>query len=356
MALIQRLNVEGLRNLRSLICEPAEKTTIIWGENGAGKTAILEAVYLLATGRSFREHRLAVCQQWQSNQMMVFAQVVSASGEHRLGWQRQSQETHLRVDGQAVSSQAAIAPYLPVQVFAPDYQDAWVQGPAERRKFMDWGAFYTAPDFMSAWRHYQQALRQRNQALKLKLSDQEIALWHQPLWQSAMRLDAIRRAYVQRLLPIIADYAPRVSDALQGLGLHYHTGWAQDGDLLVHWETHIEQDRLMGFTQAGPHRADLKFKVDGKDALSVLSRGQQKLLAFLLLLVQTLDLTQHTAETPILLLDDLSAELDTVHRERVLALLPELNCQCFLTTTNARQFDQVSDAVYWQMSQGVLVS
>lgn len=328
--------------------------TVIWGENGAGKTAVLEAIYLLAMGRSFREHRLSACQQWQADQMMVFAQVLGESGEHRLGWQRQSQETLLKVDGQVVSSQVNLAQYLPVQVFAPDYQDSWVKGPAERRKFMDWGAFYAYPDFMPAWRRYQQALKQRNQALKLRLSNQEIALWHQPLWHSAMRLDAIRRDYVQRLLPIVADYAPRVSDALQGLGLNYHMGWAQDSDLLAHWETHIEQDKLMGFTQAGPHRADLKLKVHGRDALTVLSRGQQKLLAFLLLLVQTVDLTQQGVAPPILLLDDLSAELDALHRERVLALLPDLHCQCFLTTTDVRAFSTTRDAVFWQMREGRL--
>lgn len=355
MASIQELQVLGLRNLEPLVVNPSAQSTVIWGENGAGKTSILEAIYLLATGRSFREHRLQKCQQWQSPQMTVFAQLEHQQGIQQLGWQRQGQETILKVNGVSASSQAVVAQYLPVQVFAPDHQSAWIQGPAERRKFIDWGAFYAYPDFLPTWRRYHHALKQRNQALKQNLSTREISVWHQPLWQAGERLDAIRRDYVQRLLPVVARYAPQLSDSLLSLSLSYYAGWAQESQLLTHWETHIDQDRQMGFTQAGPHRADLKLKVDGREALAVLSRGQQKLLAMLLLLVQTADLAQTTGETPILLLDDISAELDRVHRQRVLQLLPTLHCQCFLTTTDVSQLTSLSNAGYWQITQGKLV-
>jgi DNA replication and repair protein RecF len=288
--------------------------------------------------------------------MTVFAHLDNLQGQYMLGWQRQGQDTSLKLNATSVSSQAALAQHLPVQVFAPDHQDAWIQGPSERRKFMDWGAFYSYPDFLMFWRQYQHALKQRNQALKQQRPDREIALWHPPLWQAAQGLDRIRKDYVQRLLPLVARYAPQLSDSLLALSLSYHAGWAQESHLLTHWETHIDQDRQMGFTQAGPHRADLKIKVEGRDALTVLSRGQQKLLAILLLLVQTADMTQHTQESPVILLDDLPAELDAMHRASVFRLLPELNCQYFFTTTDASAFSALPDVVYWQMERGKLVS
>lgn len=352
MAKIARLTLSGMRNLGPLDLTPDSKTTLITGSNGAGKTAILEAIHILASGRSFRESRLQRCQQWHADQLVLFAQVYNRHGSQHLGWQRQHNTTLLRLNGDNAQSQAALALQLPVQVFSPESQDLLTQGPNERRRFMDWGAFYQHPEFLPAWRAYNHALKQRNHALRQQRPEKEIILWNEPLWQAAHHIDRARHDYVSLLNSQAQLLAPNITDCLNDLSLHYAVGWNADVPLLTRWEQQIDQDRQLGYTQSGPHRADLKIKTQGRDALTVLSRGQQKLLALTLLLTQTQLLSTVIQETPILLLDDLPAELDATHRTRVLEFLPHLSAQAFLTSTDASSLPFTDSITHWRLRDG----
>jgi DNA replication and repair protein RecF len=355
MASIQRLTLIGLRNLASLelTCDNTAPV-LITGANGAGKTAILEGIHLLASGRSFRESRLQRLQQWQADQVTLFAQVNNRQGSQQLGWQRHKSETRLRLNGENARTQAELAWHLPVQVFSPESHDLLIHGSTERRRFLDWGAFYQHPQFLLAWRHYQHALRQRNHALRQQAPDKEVALWHAPLWQAAEQVDAARQSYCRALSATVAAFAPQISDSLNDISLSYHRGWREDESLPDIWAQQIEHDRQLGYTQAGPHRADLKLRSQGRDALSIFSRGQQKLLALTLMLSQAKLLSESINESPILLLDDLPAELDATHRQRVLAVLPQLNAQVFLTATDANSLPLNAMGQHWQLNEGRL--
>lgn len=353
MAYLTRLTLSGLRNLADTALTPQAGMTLITGTNGAGKTALLEGIFLLSTGRSFRESRLQRLQQWHSPATTLFAQISNRHGEQRLGWQRQKQETSLRLNGDTARSQAELAWHLPVQVFSPESHDLLTHGPSERRRFIDWGTFYQNPAFLPAWRRYQQALRQRNQALRLGASERELALWTDPLWQAAQIVHQARTDYCQQLTLTAQALAPRISDSLSSLTLSYAPGWSQELTLPDVWQAQLPHDRQLGHTQSGPHRADLKLRVQDRDALALLSRGQQKLLALTLLLAQGQLLQQVSNETPVLLLDDLPAELDSHHRARVLELLPELHAQIFLTATDPRALP-LPDSTHWALEQGQL--
>jgi DNA replication and repair protein RecF len=344
-----------LRNLASLeLTVDTAAPVLITGANGAGKTAILEGIHLLASGRSFRESRLQRLQQWQSPQTTLFAQVDNRLGCQQLGWQRQKQETTLRLNGENARTQAELAWHLPVQVFSPESHDLLINGPSERRRFLDWGAFYQHPHFLLAWRQYQHALRQRNHALRANAPDKEVALWHLPLLQAAEQVDAARQAYCRALSAVASKLAVQISDSLSDISLSYHRGWSEDenlADILAH---HLDHDRQLGYTQAGPHRADLKLRTQGRDALHVFSRGQQKLLALTLMLSQAQLLSESMAESPILLLDDLCAELDYEHRARVLAVLPQLGAQLFLTAIDVNSLPLTTIGYHWHLIQGKL--
>lgn len=353
MARLQRLVFQGLRNLVAFDWVIDSQCLLITGNNGSGKTALLEGIALLSSGRSFRENRLQRCQQWQTPQLTLYAEVENRLGQQRLGWQREKQQTTLRLNGETAANQAHLAQQLPVQVFSPESQDTLTQGPNERRRFIDWGAFYHQPNFLSAWRHYQHALKQRNHALRQQRPDREIVLWHAPLFEAAMQVHHTRLSYVQTLAEIATPMMAHVSDSLIDIRLDYHGGWESEQDLLTLWQTQLAHDRQLGYTQAGPHRADLKLRLNERDALSVLSRGQQKLLALSLLLAQSQHLAQAIDETPILLLDDLAAELDSEHRSRILQLLPSLKAQTLLTATHATSLPIQPDA-HWQLDKGHL--
>lgn len=354
MARLQRLVFNGLRNLAPLDCHIDGKTLLITGNNGSGKTALLEGIALLSSGRSFRENRLQRCQQWQAPQLTLYAEIENRLGHQRLGWQREKQQTTLRLNGESAPNQAMLAQQLPVQAFSPESQDLLTQGPNERRRFMDWGAFYHEPSFLNAWRHYQHALKQRNHALRQQRPDREIMLWHKPLLEAALQVHNIRLHYLNALAETAQPILTQVSDGLEFIRLDYHAGWDNEQDLLSLWQNQLPHDRQLGYTQAGPHRADLKLRLHERDALSVLSRGQQKLLALSLLLAQSQHLRQAFAETPILLLDDLAAELDQEHQQRVLTLLPQLGAQTILTATQ-RNHLLMPEVQHWQLVDGRLI-
>lgn len=355
MAQLQRLVFNGLRNLAPLDCGIDGDVLLITGNNGSGKTALLEGIALLSSGRSFRENRLQRCQQWQAPQLTLYAEVTNRLGEQRLGWQREKQQSTLRLNGETAPNQAMLAQQLPVQIFSPESQDTLTQGPNERRRFIDWGAFYHQPNFLSAWRHYQHALKQRNHALRQQRPNAEITLWHKPLLEAALQVHDIRLRYLNALAKTAQPILTQVSDSLADINLAYHAGWDSEQDLLSLWQNQLPHDRQLGYTQAGPHRADLKLRLNERDALSVLSRGQQKLLALSLLLAQSQHLRQALVETPILLLDDLAAELDQEHQQRVLTLLPQLGAQTILTATQSNRLI-IPATQHWQLVNGTLIT
>lgn len=355
MARLQRLVFNGLRNLAPLDCRIDGDALLITGNNGSGKTALLEGIALLSSGRSFRENRLQRCQQWQAPQLTLYAEIENRLGHQRLGWQREKQQTTLRLNGESAANQAMLAQQLPVQVFSPESQDLLTQGPNERRRFMDWGAFYHEPSFLNAWRHYQHALKQRNHALRQQCPNAEITLWHKPLLEAALQVHNIRLRYLNALAETAQPIMSQVSDSLAQIELAYNAGWDSEQDLLSLWQNQLPHDRQLGYTQAGPHRADLKLRLQERDALSVLSRGQQKLLALSLLLAQSQHLRLALAETPILLLDDLAAELDQEHQQRVLTLLPQLGAQTILTATQSNRLIMPTTQ-HWQLVNGTLIT
>lgn len=355
MARLQRLVFNGLRNLAPLDCRIDGDVLLITGNNGSGKTALLEGIALLSSGRSFRENRLQRCQQWQAPQLTLYAEIENRLGHQRLGWQREKQQTTLRLNGENAANQAMLAQQLPVQVFSPESQDLLTQGPNERRRFMDWGAFYHEPSFLNAWRHYQHALKQRNHALRQQRPNAEITLWHKPLLEAALQVHDIRLRYLNALAETAQPIMSQVSDSLAQIELAYNAGWDSEQDLLSLWQNQLPHDRQLGYTQAGPHRADLKLRLQERDALSVLSRGQQKLLALSLLLAQSQHLRLALAETPILLLDDLAAELDQEHQQRVLTLLPQLGAQTILTATHRDRLIMPATQ-HWQLVNGALIT
>ncbi len=355
MARLQRLVFNGLRNLAPLDCRIDGDALLITGNNGSGKTALLEGIALLSSGRSFRENRLQRCQQWQAPQLTLYAEIENRLGHQRLGWQREKQQTTLRLNGESAANQAMLAQQLPVQVFSPESQDLLTQGPNERRRFMDWGSFYHEPSFLNAWRHYQHALKQRNHALRQQRPSAEITLWHKPLLEAALQVHNIRLRYLNALAETAQPIMSQVSDSLAQIELAYNAGWDSEQDLLSLWQNQLPHDRQLGYTQSGPHRADLKLRLQERDALSVLSRGQQKLLALSLLLAQSQHLRLALAETPILLLDDLAAELDQEHQQRVLTLLPQLGAQTILTATHRDRLIMPATQ-HWQLVNGALIT
>lgn len=340
MTQIRQLSIQHFRNNSQTQCELASGLNLIVGDNAAGKTSLIEAIWLLATGRSFRTAKLPHLIQHQQTQFTVFAEVSAQQNgvalTHRLGMQKTLQQTQLRLDGETVKSQSLLAQKLPVQLLTPESHKLLEEGPKARRQFMDWGCFHQSPEFMPLWRHYQRGLKQRNHALKKRLPQQQVQLWDQALVDNALQIDAIRQAYLDELTPYLITFCqalmPEIKDEVV---CQYRSGWPKNTpDLLALFHDSYGKERQLGHTQYGAHRADIRFKFAGQEAIHTLSRGQQKLFVCALLLAQASLYEKVVNESIIMLIDDLPAELDESHRRKLLELLQLLNIQHIITSTS----------------------
>lgn len=334
---LSRISVTGVRNLQPVTLHPSPRINILHGDNGSGKTSLLEAIHILGMARSFRSARLNPIITHEQISCTVFGQV--ELGTHQsssLGISRErSGEVRIRINGEGVRSTAELADALPLQLINPDSFRLLEGAPKLRRQFLDWGVFHVEPRFLHAWQRLQQALRQRNSWLRHGTLDAASqAAWTRELSTAGDEIDGYRRAYIQMLKPVFERTLASLL-TLDGFHLSYYRGWDKDRTLDEVMAASIDRDRAMGHTQAGPQRADLRLRIAGHNAAEILSRGQQKLVVCALRIAQGHLVSESKRGRCIYLVDDLPSELDDQHRLSLCRLLEQLNCQVFITCVDS---------------------
>jgi DNA replication and repair protein RecF len=319
---LSRVQVTDFRCLHSAELELDPHFTLISGANASGKTSLLEAIYVLGRGRSFRTRRLEHLIRHGTEQFVVFGEVDTAYRRVPLGVLGSSSGIRAQVDGNKPSSLAELALQLPVQIIDPEVHHLIEEGPSRRRRFLDWGVFHVEQEFVGHWQRYQQVLRQRNAALKAHQPRNVVSVWDSDLIRSGELLTAARARYVATL----ARHAEGIGRNLLGmeLKLGYRNGWPKDLSMAEALEHSFNHEQEAGATQIGPHRAELSIRLDGMAVKDRISRGQQKLLAAVLLIAQIKLFPDGSPVQPTLLLDDPAAELDD---ERLAMLIREVSSQ-----------------------------
>lgn len=335
--IFQRLEVSAFRNLTSVSLTPTAGLNILEGNNGSGKTSLIEAVYMLAMARSFRTHKSARVIQHGEDHLLLFAQL-SDGASHRLGLQRYSDSRmQIKLDAEVVRSRSELARFLPLQLITPESIQLITGSPGERRQYLDWMMFHVEPTFQACWSQYQRYLRQRNALLRERRLG-ELLSWSQGLVEQGLKLDQFRRQTINRLKPHLQHYLDELIPGTS-VDISYRQGWRSDLTLEeALWASH-EADLSQKYTTVGPHRADLMMRSGEQRVIEIFSRGQLKLLLCALKLAQLEYLKELTGKTPIVLVDDLPAELDCEHRSQLLTLLHGLHNQIFVTTTDRSHLD-----------------
>lgn len=301
---------------------------LIFGPNASGKSSLLEALFLLGRGRSFRTRNTERVIRQGASELLVFGRV-SGTPERPIGVRAlRGGPTVGRLGGAPVESLAELSQVFPVQVIDPGVHKLIEEGAPRRRRWMDWAVFHVEPTFIETWSRYQRALRQRNAALR-SAPDQALA-WDPELIRLGESLAESRRGVLERLQP----YWCQTVRALTGLGIDliYHRGWPSDRTLADALREGRVRDAGRGLTHAGPHRADIHLRLHGIPVREIASRGQQKLIAAALILAQLRMLQDAFTTTPTLLLDDPAAELDPVYLEAFIEELRRLKTQLVITS------------------------
>jgi DNA replication and repair protein RecF len=328
---LRSIEIHDFRCIEHAQLEFHERGTGVVGGNAAGKTSLLEAIYFLTHGRSFRTAMRARLVRRGAEFFRVVAVIQKQATELVAGAEHGRGETQLRLAGKGVSGVSEIAEVLPIQVIDPGVHRLIDEGSARRRRLLDWGVFHVKHDFVHGWRRYQRALAQRNSALRARLDDDVIAAWNRELAEASAGIDEARRTYASTLAEEFESLGAEFLG--ESVELEYRSGWDPDvtlGEALV---TAIERDRRLGTTTVGAHRADLVIRVDGVLARDRVSRGQQKVLASALILGQIRALARLTGQRETcLLLDDPAAELDVDKLGKLLRAIEQIPAQLIVSS------------------------
>ncbi len=359
LVIIQKLIVKNVRNLNFIEVNPSLHNWFI-GENGAGKTNILEAVQLACSSRSFRSLKSRDYINWHAKECVLFAELLSYSKKCISLAVSKSIDgaVILKMNGELVSSASQVAEILPVQVIVPDTSHLIDSGPSYRRKFIDWGVFHVEHKFADYWKTFNKLLRQRNTLLKQKkLEIKLLAVWDKAYVDFAVKLDQARRAYMEGFLTFLET---KQYDLLFGkpIVFEFYSGWPTEMSLESMLKKSYDADKHKGLTHYGPHRSDLKIHSNGRNIQQCFSRGQKKLLYVWLKLMQVEYLQQKMARACVCLLDDLVAELDIKHRKFIYNILQKLDVQVFATAVEPDPIlDKLnnSDIQMFHVKQGELV-
>lgn len=337
---IKQIQINNLRILKSLTLDLAPRFNLFYGDNASGKTSFLEAIYLLGMGRSFRSHRFLHILRHDETSLSVFAKLLQKQQEISLGIARSDQgELKIKANGEEVKSIAEIAKWLPIQLLEPRSHELLTDSSKLRRKYIDWGVFHVEHEFMPLWQRCQRLLKQRNAILKLG-QGQAVSHWDHELADVSLKIDKMRSDYLQQLIPKIQEMLG-ILLAKPEIELQYWSGWPKDSDFAAVLNRNLRRDQQLRYTQYGPHRADIKVMVAGREAHTVLSQGQQKLIVYAMRLAQGLLLQQQLGKSSIFLLDDLAAELDANRRDILINLLKKMQAQVFITGVDQSAFDDL---------------
>ena len=331
-----RLEVSDFRNLLSVKLEPVyQGINLFYGHNGSGKTSFLEAIYYLSLGRSFRSAKIDRIINNNSEKFSLFANSLTIHNQKiSVGIEREhNTDIKIRLAGKDIHSIAELASLSPILLINSHCHHFLDAGPVFRRKYLDWGAFYYTNDFLRLWREFQRALKQRNAALRSNTSKKELETWSNELIHRAILLHQFRKDYIHQLLPLLLETIAELVP-LPGLEISYQSGWNESLDYQQALAQSLERDMQLGYTQLGPHRADLKVTVNGVPAKDILSRGQQKLFVCAMILTQGALLHRSANKRPIYLIDDLPSELDLMSRSKLMALLSKQEAQVFVTAVD----------------------
>ena len=319
---LRRLQVTDFRCLQSAELDLDPQFTLISGPNASGKTSLLEAIYVLGRGRSFRTRRLEHLIRVGSERFVVFGEVDMLERHVGIGVEGAPTGIRAKLAGSPLASLAELASVLPVQIIDPEVHRLIEEGPSRRRRFLDWGVFHVEPGFVGYWQKCQQALKQRNAALKSHQGRAATTAWDGDFLRYGEQLTAARTRYVAVLVEQARILARNLLS--MELSLSYRPGWNRDMSFPEALQQSWPQDQERGATQVGPQRAELSIRLDGVAVKDRISRGQQKLLAAALLMAQVKLFPATSPVQPSLLLDDPAAELDN---DRLAGLIREISGQ-----------------------------
>ncbi|THB65623.1 MAG: DNA replication and repair protein RecF [Gammaproteobacteria bacterium] len=326
------LSMSGFRNFKDATLQPSSGFNILTGDVGAGKTSVLEAVYILSRNRSFRTGNLDKLISVKEPSFAIMADFKNENGFNgRLKLIRNKGKSEFYFNDEPIKKTALLSELIPSLYFGSNSQIIFTGSPSVRRKFIDWGVYHYGTEIKHAYSFFNRVLKQRNHTLKNHNVSRETKIWDEQVAEYGEKISQARKEYVDLLFEYTKDMTTSFFKNLR-LSFKFNQGWPENKDLLSVLEQNITKDIKSGVTEYGPHRADIILKVNGENAAAYCSCGQQKILSFCLFMAQYKLACQNSNVNPIILIDDIQSELNHELSESALLEVKKLNSQVISTS------------------------
>jgi DNA replication and repair protein RecF len=359
------LSLKNFRNLAEVALKPSAQATIVVGQNGQGKTNLLEALYYLATLKPLRAAKLGQLIRFDCKAAQVNARFELQGAEREISVEVTPAARQVFVDSKKAASLEQYFGGVAVVAFTPDDLEVIKGAPDSRRQLLDRAVFNRFPAFLKESREYLRALKSRNRLLKEGAARAYIEAYDETLARAGARIWARRRTVLNELAPraekafaaIVRTSEPaRYAYAPVHLPIDF-----SDADeptlaeaLLEQVRSRTPRDQERGFTSVGPHADDLEIRIGPHSARSFASQGQQRALVLALKIGEIENLRAALGHLPLLLLDDVSSELDRERNAYLMEYLASSGAQVFLTTTDPSLVRQASrpNTAWFHVNQG----
>ena len=339
---IEKLYFEHFRNLKTQQVDAKAGINIIWGENGQGKTNLLEGIYLFAHLKSFRGAGNIDLIQAQGDHARIAITVNHTQVSRHLELKITPSGRSFLLDGKKPRPVESLLDALRAILFSPDELYPLRTLPAARRSLIDRGIFQLDPSYLTRAIQYERVLKQRNRLLRERAGADLIRPWTNQLIQTGAKIRRARQSFIADLQPYLRTGHELLSGEREVVELLYpvvaETLSQHEEHLAVELQKGQSREDRLGLTCAGPHRDDPLFAMNGAAVRHVVSQGQWRtlILSFKIALMSLLQ--ERIGAWPVLLFDDMSAELDTARQERLFSLLMDCKAQVFVTTTDLQPF------------------
>ena len=354
---VAELRLEKFRNHGSTRLPCAENGNIILGDNGEGKTNILEAISYLCLTKSFYASNDRVAVQIGKDFFIVEGKLRSDSGIEftvRVSYDVANTEKKFLVNNAEAETLTSVVGKFPVVVLSPEAGAITSGSPSDRRKFIDLAISQASKRYLEELLEYRRVLRQRNKILfdakVTRQSPQECAEviepWNKGLVEHGAQLMVKRAAFLHDFIGHVADAFQQLTGEQETPALRYAPSvFAQEGETTAEVESRFAamldeqfpEERRVATTLVGPHRDEIELTINGLDLRKFASQGQHKTFLVALKVAEFFYLKEQCNETPMLLLDDVFSELDEHRSQRLLRMVQQLG-QTFITSTNEQFF------------------
>jgi DNA replication and repair protein RecF len=351
---IREIHVHKFRNHTQTDAVFGEGVNVLVGQNGAGKTNLLEAISYLCLTKSFFGSTDGIVLQIGEERFEVSGELEGDAGiRHHVAvtYQQGDKEKEFFVNRTRVEKFSDVVGRFPVVVLSPESGAITTGGPADRRRFLDFVISQASKAYLEDLLEYRRVLRQRNKVLldsKLSRTDASELLepWNQELVDRGVRIVHRRHLFLEELQPLVAECYGSIAGKAENPTMRYESsvgseGLASEEAIRQAFRKELKrkagEEKRFGLTLVGPHRDELLLEINSLGVRSHASQGQHKTFLIALKVAEFLYLQSMRNERPVLLLDDIFTELDEHRAERLLALTRSVG-QSFITTTSGSVF------------------